>query len=313
MANIESARAQGVALARAATLNEPPDWARDLETAKAEQRRAAEELAAASAAKDPRLIALLPKADERRVRYEAAVEAKARIDAAVALAESRRPAPPPPNIGDRKIALAAEIESAKTAEQAAMRARAAIEQARANQRAAQSRLDIATASRDRAHAEFVEAAELAAKSGKHAPQNTVRPLEDAIVDCRAALDAAHAAVASCETALADPERDLARAKRRVAKAADDFIRASPITAFVRETRALKEQVIARCVALRYLFSENLLDPSDKEMVAMFLRRRTLPSLPGDVELEDWSKHSGADPFRKWREALTRDADAKPPL
>jgi chromosome segregation ATPase len=296
------------------------DDLRDPKIARVEQRSVNDELTALRERRDLRTIEMLPKAHPDRVRYQELCQRKERAEKAVAASEkaeaASRLAAAVSSPAECRAALRTAITAQAGLQDIVTQRRAAIDQATLNERAAQKRLDAAIKASDRARAEFVELAERAAKEGRQPPAScSLRTVEDKVADARAAQEAAHAALVHCQVEAVEPEQELVRAKRRTEAAADAVIRAATsVSELVEAAKAVRVDLIHRCIVFRYLLRESLLDPASHELVERFLRQRNMiPPAPGDIEYVDYSAHPAAKRLEGWREALTRDADAPAPI
>ena len=79
-------------------------------------------------------------------------------------------------------------------------------------------------------------------------------------------------------------------------------------------RSTQDELVRRRVVLRHVLHSctQRNDPETAEARSFLLSDSALPSTLGGPLFQDWDRHPAAEPWRRAREALMRDADAPLP-
>jgi len=195
-----------------------------------------------------------------------------------------------------------------------MKARDAVDRARAMIVDAQAKLTKATAGIEKAkEAQAESLAQAAGKAGGALSSvNGIRAARAAQTDAQDQLDATREALASCEENLVSRERDLRWARPALDKAVDTVIAHEAGSRILKEAQELQDALVGKRLELRAMLHTGQMPEDQAAEANRLLYTQTFPGASGCIHYAEWDQHPSALMWQKARADLAKDADAEIP-
>jgi hypothetical protein len=269
--------------------------------------------------RDGRLMALLPKADPRRVAFEAAsIAARQAEEKAIAAREAlekvrKSNGAAAPTKGAVRAALAEAIAQVAKYERGIVSNTKAIERARSMRTAAEEHLTAMSKAVEKAKLRDAEAMAKAAAGTGIAPVSAMtkaRAAEQEAIDALEMVKAGRGALDEKERLL---EAALVQARTRINEAVNAVLRAElRLPQVLAEASRLQDELLSKRLLLRTVVFDRLVgndDPLRGDILALLRVPLPGPVSESGAEIAAWQSHPAATALAELRAALAVDPDA----